>query len=227
MKKYITRQNIQLRFIILVLFFGYGCSDDFLTVTPNHYLTEADYYQTDDDFIQAVNAVYGDLQGFTRDAHILQESRSDNTTYDNENNQGVLGGAIQLGFLDQFKETADATSISGPWNDIYSAIKDCNVPLSYLEGAAVSPDVAKQVEGELRFFRAYFHFIAAQYWGDVPLLLVPVTTAEQAFAIERSPVSEVYEAIIEDAKFAISALPPSYTAKDKGRVTSYAARIDR
>lgn len=225
MKKYIIKPNVRIGFIILSLFFGYGCSEDFLTVTPNHYLTEANYYQSDDDFIQAVNAVYGDLQGFILGAHILQEGRSDNTTYDNANDQGSLGGAAQLGFLDQFKETSDANTIAGPWNDIYNAIKDCNVPLLYLQTAAIDPDVAKQVEGELRFFRAYFHFIAAQYWGDVPLLLEPVTTAEQAFAIGRTPVSEVYQSIIEDAKFAISSLAPSYTGSNKGRVTSYAAKM--
>ncbi|MEX2234568.1 MAG: RagB/SusD family nutrient uptake outer membrane protein [Cyclobacteriaceae bacterium] len=225
MRKHIIKSNIQIGLIILSSFFGYGCSEDFLSITPNHYLTEANYYKTDDDFIQATNAVYGDLQRFILGAHILQEGRSDNTTYDNANDQGSLGGSAQLGFLDQFKETSDANSISGPWNEIYSAIKNCNVPLSYLETAAINPDKAKQLEGELRFFRAYFYFIAAQYWGDVPLLLEPIRAAEQAFAIERAPVSEVYQAIIADANFAISSLPPSYTGSDKGRVTSYAAKM--
>ncbi|MEX2568663.1 MAG: RagB/SusD family nutrient uptake outer membrane protein [Cyclobacteriaceae bacterium] len=225
MRKYTIKSNIQIGFFVLALIFGSGCSEDFLTVTPNHYTTEADFYQTDDDFIQATNAVYGDLQTFTLSAHVLQEGRSDNTTYDNENDQGSLGGAAQLGFLDQFKETSDANSIAGPWNSIYNAIKDCNVPLYHLETAVIDPDLARRLEGELRFFRAYFHFIAVQYWGDVPLLLEPITTAEQAFAIKRSPVSEVYQSIITDVQFAISSLDPSYTGSNKGRVTSFAAKM--
>ncbi|WP_162340711.1 RagB/SusD family nutrient uptake outer membrane protein [Cyclobacterium salsum] len=225
MKKYTITLNIQFRFIVLAVFLGSGCSEDFLTVTPNHYITEADFFQTDDDFIQATNGVYGDLQTFTLSAHILQEGRSDNTTYDNALDQGALGGAAQLGFLDQFNETSDSNSISGPWNQIYNAIKDCNFPLSYLETATIDPDLARRIEGELRFFRAYFHFIAVQYWGDVPLLLEPITTAEQAFAIERTPISEVYQAIIADVQFAISSLEPSYTGGNKGRVTSYAAKM--
>jgi len=225
MKKYINKPDIKIGIIIISLFFSYGCSEDFLSVTPNHYLTEANFYQSEDDFTQAVNAVYGDLQGFILDAHILQEGRSDNTTYDNANDQGSLGGGAQLGFLDQFKETSDANTIAGPWNDIYSAIKDCNVPLSYLETATIDPDLANRLEGELRFFRAYFHFVAAQYWGDVPLLLEPVTAAEQAFSIERTPILEVYQAIIADAQFAISALDPSYSGSNMGRVTSYAAKM--
>ena len=225
MRKYIIKTNSKIGSIITALLVCFGCSEDFLIVTPNHYLTEANFYQSEDDFIQAVNAVYGDLQDFTLDAHILQEGRSDNTTYDNANDQGSLGGGPQLGFLDQFKETADATTLSGPWNTIYNAIKDCNVPLSYLETADIDPTVALQVEGELRFLRAYFHFMAAQYWGDAPLLLEPINTAEQAFGIERTPVAEVYSKIIEDVQFAISSLPPSYTDGNIGRATSYAAKM--
>ncbi|XOV93374.1 MAG: RagB/SusD family nutrient uptake outer membrane protein [Bacteroidota bacterium] len=225
MKNQINKLDIKIVIISMSLFLSIGCSEDFLIVTPNHYITEADFYQTADDFTQATTAVYGDLQTFILSAHILQECRSDNTTIDNANDQGSLGGSAQIGYLDQFKETSDANTISGPWNQIYGAIKDCNVPLSYLGTASIDPDLATRLEGELRFFRAYFHFVAVQYWGDVPLLLEPITTAEQAFAIGRTPIAEVYEAIIADAQFAISALDPSYSGGDKGRVTSYAAKM--
>ena len=139
--------------------------------------------------------------------------------------QGSLGGGRQYGFLDQFKMTSDAGPISDAWNNIYSGIKDCNVTLFYLKSAEIDPDSAKLLEAQLRFFRAFYHFVAVRYWGDVPLLIEPVSSAEDAFALTRNPTSEVYQAIVEDTEFAISNLPLTYTGNDAGRITRGAARM--
>ncbi|MDP4286221.1 MAG: RagB/SusD family nutrient uptake outer membrane protein [Bacteroidota bacterium] len=208
-----------------------GCKKSFLNITPQHYTTEGNFYQTQDDFIQATNAVYGDMQNFILSAHFLEEGRSDNTTYDNQLDQGSIGGGRQWGFMDQFIESSDASVISDAWTIIYQSIKDCNVPLSYLQNPGtinssnIDPAIALRLQGELRFFRAYFHFIAVQYWGDVPLELEPIATAEQAFALKRNPIADVYKAIIADAQFADSVLPANYTGSNIGRITSGSAKM--
>lgn len=228
MREHLLKPNIKSGIIIIsisMLVFV-GCKKEFLNITPNHYLTEGNFYKTQDDFNQAVIAVYGDMQKFILSAHFLEEGITDNTTYDNHLDQGALGGTSQWGFMDQFKMTSDATLVSNAWTLIYTSIKDCNVPLSYLKTANIDQTLSEQFEGELRFFRAYFNFVAVRYWGDVPLLLNPVTTADQAFAITRSPVEDIYNAIIQDALYANSVLPASYSsANDKGRVTSGAAKM--
>ena len=225
MKKYNYISKILRGGAILTLLFTLSCSEDFLEVTPNYFLTEGDFYKTEGDFEQAVIGVYGKLQDFTLQAHILQEGISDNTTYDNQLDQGNLGGGRQYGFIDQWIMTSNAGPISESWDIIYGAVKDCNFALAGLESADIDEDVAKQVEGELKFLRAYFYFTAVRYWGDIPLILEPITTAEDAFAITRSTTEKVYEAIILDAGFAASALPSSYTGNNIGRVTSGAATM--
>jgi len=208
--------------VILLLTLSLGaCKKEFLDITPNHYLTEDNFYKTQQDFLQAVNAVYGDMQNFILDAHMLEEGRSDNTTYDTHLDQGSLGGTRQLGMMDQFRQTSDASIIQSAWTQLYNGIKDCNVPLLYLKNTDIDidPALAIRLSGELRFFRAYYHFIALQYWGDVPLLLTPVITADDAFSIKRNPKEEVYAAILQDASYADSVLPASYTGADVGRVT--------
>ena len=211
--------------ICLLTFFSLSCKKEFLNITPNHYLTENDFYKTSDDFVQAVNAVYGDLQKFVLDAHYFQEGRSDNTTYDDHLDQGSLGGTRQFGFMDQFEMTSNASIISDAWSEIFNAVKDCNVPLFYLQNAQIDAALSDRLKGELRFLRAYFYFAAVRYWGDVPLILNPLTSAEQAFAITRSPADSVYDAIIQDAEYAASVLPPQYTGADVGRVTQGAAEM--
>ncbi len=212
--------------IMTGVLFLMSCGKGFLNVTPNHYLTEGDYYQSDEDFVQAVNAVYGDLQKYIKQAHFLQEGRSDNTTYDNFLDQGSLGGSRQWGFMDQFVMDANARIISDAWSMLYSAIKDCNVPLFYLkqERAELDPDLMKRLEGELRFLRAYFYFVAVRYWGDIPLILEPINTPEAAFSFTRSSVDEVYKTIVADAEFAESVLPEKYDRSDVGRATKGAAQ---
>ncbi|CAM3324517.1 RagB/SusD family nutrient uptake outer membrane protein [Zobellia roscoffensis] len=224
MKKYNLIKSTYILYVATILFFT-GCSDEFLEVTPNHYLTEGNFYQTEEDFNQAVLGVYGSLQDYVLTAHFLEEGRSDNTTYDNLLDQGSLGGGRQYGFLDQFKMTSDAGPIADAWNNIYSAIKDCNVTLDNLSKADIDPTLAKRSEAELRFFRAFYHFVAVRYWGDIPLLIAPINSAEEAFALQRNPASEVYDAIIEDAEFAISNLPLNYSGNDIGRITQGAARM--
>lgn len=225
MKRSIIIPGIKISLLCALIGVFTGCKKSFLEITPDHYTTEDNFYTTEADFIEATNAVYGDMQKFILNAHILQEGRSDNTTYDNYLDQGVIGGNVQVGFMDQFLETSDATIVSGAWNLIYSSIKDCNVPLSYLSAAAINEDVARRLEGELKFFRAYFHFMAVQYWGDVPLVTGPIYSAEEAFSIKRNKIEEVYQAIIDDAKYAESALPETYTDADIGRVTKGAAKM--
>ena len=207
-------------FPVLMLSF-IACNEDFLTITPEHYLTDGTYYSTADEFNEAVIAVYSDLQKYALSAHYFEEGRSDNTMYDNQHD----AGSKYYFFLDQFLLTSEYAVISNAWTTIYGAIKDCNIPLYYLSSAEIDEDLATQYEGELRFFRAFFHFVAVRYWGEIPLLLEPILTTEEAFAITQSPVDDVYAAILEDAEYAASVLADSYTGDDIGRVTSGAANM--
>jgi hypothetical protein len=224
MKKYLYKKITAVGILFTSIFVYNSCTEDFLTLAPNHYETEGSFYKTEDDFQKATIGVYADLQNYINTAHFLEEGRSDNTMYDNQLDQGGLGGSNQWGFMDQFKMDATSNLFSGAWNNLYRGIKDANVTLLYLADANIDETVANQLEGELRFLRAFYHFVAVRYWGDIPLLMSPISTADQAYAITRTPVSQVYEAIIEDTEFAVSALPESYNSSNTGRVTKWAAR---
>jgi hypothetical protein len=225
MKKHNLILKSRSMLFLVIAFAFFGCDEEFLNIPPEHFQTDGNFYQTEADFEQATIAVYANLQNYIKNAYVLEEMISDNTTPDNQLDQGQLGGTRQLGFIDQFKMTSDAGPVNDAWNIFYDAIKDCNFTLSFLEGADLDADFAKRTEGELKFFRAFFHFVAVRYWGDTPLLLEPITSPEAAFAITRTPANQVYEAILSDATFAASNLPATYTGNDKGRVTQGAAKM--
>ncbi len=78
--------------------------------------------------------------------------------------------------------------------------------------------------GECKFLRAYYYFNLVRWFGDLPLVIKPLTPDE--FAQDRQPADAVYTQIIQDLQEALSALPEKsqYKPEDLGRATKGAAR---
>ncbi len=69
--------------------------------------------------------------------------------------------------------------------------------------------------------RAWWYFLLARNWGEVPILTsVPTTVA--ATLVGNSQPGEVWDLIESDLEFAATNLPPNYGA-EKGRATRYTA----
>src|SRR5690606_8231478 len=88
----------------------------------------------------------------------------------------------------------------------------------------ISEDFAATIEAELKFMRAFFYFTAVKLWGDVPLVLEPITNGLSAFEIVRRPNSEVLDFIIKDLENAVQDFPENYDNSNSGRMTKHAAR---
>jgi starch-binding outer membrane protein, SusD/RagB family len=83
------------------------------------------------------------------------------------------------------------------WNEIYSQIHVVDVILENLEKATgLTESVKKQLRGEAKFMRAFFHFYGTNLFGKIPLVL----TSDYRFnnTISRSDTSVVYNQIIKD-----------------------------
>jgi tetratricopeptide (TPR) repeat protein len=202
-----------------------GCTDDFLSPDPKTTSTSASFFEKEDHFSQSLNGAYASLQDFALQSHVLLEGRSDNTTYDNGLNRGVLRSLVRI---DAFVMRSDEAELSSVWNTLYTGIKDVNLPLSELDAAVengvLDSDQASRFRGELRFLRGYFYFSAVRLWGNIPLITEPFTTGLSTFEIEQSPKEEVYNTIVQDLESAESLLPANYNASNLGRPTSWAAK---
>jgi len=96
------------------------------------------------------------------------------------------------------------------WSDFYKGISRCNIGISRIPAvkgtAALMTDAGKNARmSELKFLRAYYYFIMVQSFGKVPLLLdenIGVMTE-----MKRAPVTDIYNAIISDLRFAAEFLP--------------------
>ena len=198
-------------------------SDDFLDIQPETFTTAEDFYQTPEQIELAVNGIYGVVQQLhDQQQWAFGEFRSDNTSF--QYNPGDRGRA-DFEAIDEFTMTSDNPNILSYWTIAYGGVSRSNQVLTNIEGVTFNDEQEQRTRtGEAQFFRAFNYFNLVRLYGEVPIITTPITVPEEAAQLDRRPVEEVYELIIQDAQDAISNLPDSYSGTDVGRITSGAAR---
>ena len=113
------------------------------------------------------------------------------------------------------------SAVDGIWASLYDGINEANNVIVKVPGMTDMTDEEKNAAlGELYFIRALNHFNLMNYFGAIPIKIVPpqgVTNIDAG----RDPIEDVYSQIIEDLTFAEQHLNPS--AATKIRASKYAA----
>ena len=213
-------KKIVILFLTLTLV---SCQDKFLELTPDTNGSAGNFYQTKDQFLQAINSAYSPLQGIQNNTMwLFGEVRSDNTSY--QLNTGDRSGTSREE-IDEFRDIDQNPNLQTFFNSSYLGIGRCNLLLTKIQTATFDQASRSQIEGEARFLRAYYYFNLTRIFGDVPLVLKEVTTPEEAFTTAvRVPEAQILTALIDDFKVAIAKLPAKYAVSDIGRATSGAAK---
>lgn len=198
-----------------------SCGDDFTILAPQSDRNVENFYQTDIDFITAINGAYQGLasnNAYGRNYMLLHEMRSNNTS----NAGGATGLAESLERITLFEELATANELEDTWAGGYSVIARTNTILNRLDGASLdNPDLGERIRGEALFIRSLVYYNLAVTFGNIPIQLDEVTTPETE--INQVSADVIYEQIAADLAAAESLLPSSYSGSDIGRATSGAA----
>lgn len=201
-----------------------GCEDE-LTIFPEDSLSTPTFFQTEEDFTQAVNAAYVPLRGINNASKpYLAEMHSDNTYFARN---------TAFGATEQQEDIADHAipsdggitanvHVENVYVQYYELIARTNQILTTIDDAEFDESAKANIKGQALFLRAYSYFDLVQFFGSVPLHLTPVLGREDA-ALPLSSEDEIYAQIIADAQAAIPLLPPK-SEQEPGRVTSGAAR---
>lgn len=209
-------------FILTTLcFVQFSCNDDFLTTTDPTRISSDLFYQNQTQFEQALNGVYGQLQGITNTAYLGQEFMSDNTTLDF--NPLDRGGAAGWEAFEFSTVNSGNGEIAALWNNHYSAMYNINYALEKLAPSTIDAAAKSAIEGQLKFIRAFHYFNLVRYFGDVILVTKTLNSPNEAFDLVKSPQADVYKQIETDLKEAANLLPTTYPASGRGRVTKGAA----
>lgn len=109
----------------------------------------------------------------------------------------------------------------GYWE--YDIMREYNEFLLNMENSGFDEEFKKQRMAECRFLRAFHYFNLAMRVGGVPLITRPQQLGDKDLYPGRNTEKQVYEFIRNELDEIIEILPPSYDAKNKGRVSRFAA----
>lgn len=143
--------------------------------------------------------------------------------------KNVLGNALNRQFeqMNNLLFLDDNGFYNNLWSQNYLLISRANVIISRVQEVQdLSEQNKNRILAEARFLRAFSYFNLVRYFGNVPLITEPTSSADlAALQVSRDPSSKVYEQLFEDLKFAKDNLPTSFgnTLATKARATKAAA----
>jgi hypothetical protein len=214
-------KNILSTFSLILILAATSCTKE-LDQEP-HQIYYDNYYQTGDDALTAVNAVYdvlGSVNQYSSYLWLIQDIGSDDC------NARVTLNDPNLHEINNYTIKTTNNYVAKIWQGSYLGISRANIVLEKVPAISMDTALKARILGEARFLRGLNYFNLVRLFGDVPLVMVPVSpnlTPEEIYPI-RSSATMIYGQIIEDLKFAAAKLPAKYTnPNDKGRATSGAA----
>ncbi|MCK7553759.1 RagB/SusD family nutrient uptake outer membrane protein [Chitinophaga sedimenti] len=199
-----------------------SCGKGFVDLKPVSSTTTGNFYQTEEDFRNAVNGAYNSLRAggnYGGDSYVFGEIRSDNST------PVASGSVTDQDEFDRFYIRTTNPYINNRWSNSYTAIARCNAILDRIDAITMNAATKDRYKAEAKFLRALYYFNLVRTFGDVPLVLKEITNPDEGYQYGRNPIGEVYAQIEKDLAEAAAVLPPSYTAAaDRGRATQGAAK---
>ncbi|GAB3648593.1 RagB/SusD family nutrient uptake outer membrane protein [Echinicola sediminis] len=126
------------------------------------------------------------------------------------------GGWSQINDVERYEVRPDNVWLNGAWGVNYEGVSRANDALIALYASEDIPDTKyKQLEGEAKFLRAWYHFQLRLVFERIPYI------TEDVDPTQVKNDTEVWDKIENDLQFAIENLDPN--PSDLGRASSWAA----
>ncbi len=183
-------KKIYCLFVLAALFVS--CNKDFLETVPSDFLAPEIYYQTEEQLNFAKASVYNSLGSSDLWGTIANY---------------LLGFSADEGYMNR------SSLVIGPWNhnhvpsdsynsrfwsNLYRGISRANQLLANVDNnPQISKEFRDQVRGEVLFLRGYYNFLLVQFYGPVPLKLMPTVSVEDVDS-PNAEIDAIYDQIIID-----------------------------
>jgi hypothetical protein len=211
--------------LLLIAFMG-ACSEDFLQIKPQNDMATADFFKTDDQYMQAVVGLYDREQTYWSScwngAFFIKSIISDDAQSAGPN----ADDTPEYDALDKFNWQVNNSKIRGLWQRLYEIIASSNAIINAAEANANATAAMKQMAAEARAFRAHAYLELVIMYGGAPLMTTnPVLVSE--FSKPRATPADIYAQIESDLKAAIPVLPAksTYAAGNKFRFSKGTAQF--
>ena len=200
-----------------------GCN--LLDVKPN-IITEETFYTSSSQAQLALNGVYGVLnswQLYGCNLILDLNYNSDIVQYMSTTNSTMKGACFEI--------DANSDDVYQTWTWLYKGVRNANAFLENIEGTDFDPE--GKMEAQARFLRAYYYFILAQNYINVPLRLkaidsysdvkCPATPQLEVMQFAASEMEKCLETITDDLTYAPSDVTKTTVEGILARVYLYMA----
>ena len=156
-------------YILLATLLFSGCKK--IDRFPETEFSDADFWNTENDLINACNRLYQELDGDWID------NRADDAVNQGGPNEISTGNR-------------SIPNTSADWNDRYDEIFTANNIVEKAPRAKVTDPIKNRYIAEARFFRAYAYFKLLKIYGDVPLVLKTLGVSSPELYMGRTPAQK-------------------------------------
>ncbi|MEO6637029.1 MAG: RagB/SusD family nutrient uptake outer membrane protein, partial [Ginsengibacter sp.] len=205
----------------LIIMTGSSCKK-FLKEDPKSLVAVTNFYQTENDAVSAVNAIYAYLNststGSTAGVYHSTFWAMAGLASDEMFSEQVF--APDLDQVGKFTEGPVNASIQETWTMHYKAITIANIALARIPSIQMDVVLRTRLINEAHFLRSLLYFDMVRMFGKIPLVL------EEKEALTPTPASvdDIYAQIVSDL-VAAKDLPDNYPpGAGRGRATKGAAK---
>jgi starch-binding outer membrane protein, SusD/RagB family len=220
MKKYIL---FPISVIALILIIS-ACSKEFLDRQPLDKEVSSNFYQTEEDAMMALTAVY-DVLGYDQAPASWAPFC---TVSDILSDDSYAGGqdpndGMDENELNTFDIPTTNLIVHACWQRNYIGIYRANLLMEKMDQIDASDEFKARLIGECKFLRAYFHFELVRFFENIPLLTATIKGPSE-YAQDQETPEEVYNQIALDLVEAADVLPATIPPEEGGRISKWAAK---
>ncbi len=221
MKKYIV---YTLSIISLVLLFT-SCSEEFLDRQPLDQEVSTNFYQTEEDAMEALTSVY-DVLGYDQTPGISWAPFV--TISDILSDDAFAGGqdandGMDENELNNFNIPTTNLIVHAIWLKNYTGIYRANLLMEKIGQVEASDEFKARIVAECKFLRAYFHFEQVRFFENIPMLTKTISGPSEYSQDQETP-EEVYNQVALDLVEAAEVLPAVIPPGEEGRISKWAAK---
>ncbi len=200
-----------------------ACSDGFMDVDPNNFITDESVWQSPSSIEMFISDTYnstltGPLYNYTQFNGDVGGFRGHMAYFCTDDM-----GEARVGW-NGFNFTPSNCPVNNRWTDCYASIRKTNIALSKIPGSTViSEEVKKRYMGDMYFVRGLLYLELFRYYGGVPLIDKVLDRNKDDIFYSRSTPEQTLEFIVNDFEEAASRLPVEVADAEYGRATRGAA----
>ncbi|GHU98719.1 hypothetical protein FACS1894159_01630 [Bacteroidia bacterium] len=207
-----------------------GCNPDFLTESPESFLTVQEKYETLDDYELALKGVYialsstsypisvdANFGGYRYGALALGECGTDEVFAANDQRSNEIS-------LDSYGISGADPTFIAHYGIMYQVVSRANQIISRLDDGRLLAREWEPILGEALFLRSLGYFNLLRSYGGVPLLTLPLDNDSWREGLVRNSIEEVYGLIMSDLNKADTLLTATPRNNEVGRATRLAVR---